>query len=376
MSLADLLVALWPGRHPRLLALRRAAAIAALTFAFAGLFALLTLAWIAVDAAVFERPVWLRLALARIATSAAFGALAYACREPEMSLERAWRRLGALFAIPAAFFLGAQEILRDVSLHGIAGGVAAAYTFVPYVLAAGIAAFPLTAIEAAGLALFTFALEGWGLGAYALPGGERGGLNAFWLLFLIAGAAGFAGMSQVRLMAALILQATRDPLTGCLRRESGRELLEIQYRLAERRGEPLAVLFADLDRFKDVNDTWGHDLGDQVLATAATSLREASRESDIVLRWGGEEFVVILPGATGEEALALVGRLRERGVARLPDERAMTLSIGIAERIADATPSAAALVALADRRMYLGKQAGRNRCVHSPSGDATLILRD
>ena len=310
MSLADLLVALWPGRHPRLLALRRAAAIAALTFAFAGLFALLTLAWIAVDAAVFERPVWLRLALARIATSAAFGALAYACREPEMSLERAWRRLGALFAIPAAFFLGAQEILRDVSLHGIAG------------------------------------------------------------------AAGFAGMSQVRLMAALILQATRDPLTGCLRRESGRELLEIQYRLAERRGEPLAVLFADLDRFKDVNDTWGHDLGDQVLATAATSLREASRESDIVLRWGGEEFVVILPGATGEEALALVGRLRERGVARLPDERAMTLSIGIAERITDATPSAAALVALADRRMYLGKQAGRNRCVHSPSGDATLILRD
>ena len=203
-----------------------------------------------------------------------------------------------------------------------------------------------------------------------------GQLDAFWLLSLIAMVAAFSSMSQLTLLAELVRQAMRDPLTGCHRRESGKEVLDMQYRLAVRHGTPLTVLFADLDHFKAVNDDFGHDVGDHVLASAAAALRGMIRESDAVLRWGGEEFVVVLPHTTTAEAVSLLERLRGQGIGRLPDGRAVTLSIGIAECCTDAVGSSEELVDLADRRMYEAKQAGRNRYVHGASAGARTLLVD
>jgi diguanylate cyclase (GGDEF)-like protein len=184
----------------------------------------------------------------------------------------------------------------------------------------------------------------------------------------------FAAMSQLRLLSALVLQAMRDPLTGCLRRESGTELLELQFLLAARHGAPLGVLFADIDRFKRVNDEFGHETGDRVLAEVAASLRGALRESDVLVRWGGEEFLAFLPHASRAEATALIDRLRARGFGRMPDGRAVTLSIGLAEYPSDRSAHALDLVALADQRMYAAKQAGRNRFVADDAGAAAEIL--
>lgn len=373
MTLSALGPLLTARSHSQLLSRRRAATATALVRAFAMLFAALTLGWIVVDAMVFGPTLWLRLALVRTVASAAFVALAILSWSPQDTLPAARLRLAALFAIPAAFFIATRTMLLDVPHGSMAEGIAVLYSFVPFVLAAGIAAFPLVATESAALLLLAVALQGWALSR----GGADAHLEPFdaaWLLLLIAGVATFAATNQIRLMAALIAQATRDPLTACLRRESGRELLELQFLLSTRRGMPFAVLFADLDRFKDVNDAWGHEAGDGVLATAAAALREASRGSDAVLRWGGEEFVVILPDASAEDALGVVERLREHGAGRRPDGRRITISIGIAERIADGMTDAGALVDLADRRMYLAKQAGRNRCVYCASGEARLIL--
>lgn len=363
--LAEIALLLAPRRHPPLLARRRAEAIAVRVRWFATLFAALTLAWIALDAVVIGKPWWVPLALARVAAASCFGAIAIFAARGEPTLRRSRAALAALMLVPVGFFVAAQHVLQGVQLTGFAQGVGAAYSFVPFLLACGIAAFPLTALEAILLAALPFGAELWFVSFEGRSVGGYLALDAFWLLFLLACVATFAAMSQVKLMIELVQRAVRDPLTRCLRRESGLELLQMQLALAIRRNSPLAVLFADLDHFKRVNDRFGHDAGDVVLAHAAEALRCATRDSDSVLRWGGEEFVLVLPDANSADAVACIERLRAGGVAHGPDGHPITLSIGIAEYIEDHVSDARALVDLADQRMYTAKQAGRNRYVRA-----------
>lgn len=374
--LAEIAPLLAASRHPQLLHRRRAEAIFVRVQAFATLFAVLTVSWIVVDAYVIGPPWWTRLAVARLAAGLAFATLAVACDHAARTIGRARLALAALFCVPVAFFVEAQHALGNAPLDGLAMGVGAAYAFVPFLLACGIAAFPLTGIEAILLAVLPFGAEAWLLGVHKETLPTFLALDAFWLLALLAAVSSFAGMSQVKLMMELVRQAIRDPLTGCLRRESGLEMLEMQLALAIRRRAPLSVLFADLDRFKQVNDELGHEVGDAVLATAAESLRAVTRESDAVVRWGGEEFVLVLHDATRAEAISCIDRLRSHGVGRLPDGRPITLSIGIAELVEDQEADARSLVALADHRMYAAKQAGRNRYVCGTRGEAVPILSD
>ena len=358
------------GRNAPLIERRRAEAIVARVRLFAGLFAAFTAAWIGFDALTFPPAEALAVAAARLVATGLFVALVFACRPESSTLGEARVRLAALFAVPAAFFFAALALIGSLPGASVPRGVAAAYAFVPFVMAAGIGAFPLLASESVAIAAWVLAVEALALASPWRASTGFPDVSALWLLSLIAVAAGFAALSQLKLLAALVQLAMRDPLTGCLRRESGSELLEWQFLVAARQGAPLAILFADIDHFKDVNDTSGHEAGDRVLATAAASLRAAARESDVLVRWGGEEFVLALPHTTHDEALALIGRLRARGFGSLPDGRPVTLSIGVAEHPADGSADAAELVAQADRRMYLAKQAGRNRYA---AGDAAPV---
>jgi diguanylate cyclase (GGDEF)-like protein len=362
----------WPDRMPLTLQRQRAHEIVTRVRVFAVLVGVLTVAWIAVDAMVLVIGPLILVAIARIATGAALAILALSCRMPAPTPRQARARLVALFLIPAAFFLVTAPLLPQAPV-GWPHGILAAYSYVPFALAAGIGAFPLALGESAFLAAILFAVEARALlaGGIAAP---SGGPESLWLLFLIVAAAGFAAASQLRLMTALVEQAVRDPLTGCLRRESGAELLEAQFLLAVRQAAPLAVLFADIDRFKAVNDAFGHDAGDRVLAATAQALRGMARESDVLIRWGGEEFVVVLHDAASTEAVTLIQRLRERGLGTQPDGRPVTVSIGVAEYRGDSVESASELVALADQRMYLAKQAGRNRYVLDASAAAHPIV--
>jgi diguanylate cyclase (GGDEF)-like protein len=368
-SLEGWLALAWPGRLTALLERHRAEAIVDRVRAFAIAFAVMTLAWILLDACVLQSTRLLALAAARIVAGALFAALALACRAPSPSLARARARLAALFLIPAAFFIASQLILPPAPEAGWPRGFESAYSFFPFMLAAGIGAFPLAIAESAVIAAILFAVEAAALAAHGLAG-LSSGPEMLWLLVLIAGASGFAAASQLKLLVALVDEAVRDPLTGCLRRESGTELLDAQLHLARRRSAPLTLLFADLDRFKAVNDEFGHEAGDRVLAAAAAALREIARGSDVAIRWGGEEFVVVLPDTTSTDAVTLIQRLGAGTLGTLPDGRPITMSIGIAQVRADAVQSAAALVSLADHRMYLAKQAGRNRYVLDDSGEA------
>jgi diguanylate cyclase (GGDEF)-like protein len=364
--LADLAALALPGRMPPILERRRAQAILVRVRIFALLFTVLTLAWIAVDAFAFEGATFATLALARVGTAVLLAALGFASRIDAPTPGQARMRLAALFVISSAFFAATQAVIPQYPAPGVLRAIASTYSFFPFLLAAGIGAFPLAIAESAALAAMLVAIEAATVTADSL--------QMMWLLFLIAGASAFAAASQLKLMAALVEQAVRDPLTGCLRRESGGEILEAQFLLAVRQGEPLTVLFADLDRFKAVNDAFGHDAGDHVLAAAAAALRAIVRESDVMIRWGGEEFVVVLPRTASAEAATLIQRLRATGFGTVPDGRPVTMSIGVAEYRADAAESVQELVALADRRMYLAKEAGRNRYVLDASGAAYPIV--
>lgn len=178
---------------------------------------------------------------------------------------------------------------------------------------------------------------------------------------LIMAVATLAGMSQLYFLIALVNQAARDALTGVYARQSGEELLRLAFAQAQRMDRPLAVAFIDLDDFKQVNDLYGHEEGDQILRRFAARLQQGLRTSDIVIRWGGEEFVAILPDTDSDGALIALHRLARGGFGLRPDGRPQTASIGIAECRPGAFTSPAELVDCADQRMYLAKQAGKNR---------------
>lgn len=125
----------------------------------------------------------------------------------------------------------------------------------------------------------------------------------------------------------------------------------------------LALMMIDLDRFKAINDAHGHEAGDRALRLFCERLRASLRRGDVVVRWGGEEFLVLLPDIDAERLPRLLRHIRGGGFGSRPEGGEMTASIGVAERIADRAPDWQSLVALADRRMYEAKRAGRDRAL-------------
>ncbi len=160
--------------------------------------------------------------------------------------------------------------------------------------------------------------------------------------------------------------AAVDPLTDAYNRRFGLGRLREEFSRAVRAENPLAVLMLDLDHFKAVNDTYGHLVGDRVLRAVAQACRRVLREGDVLIRYGGEEFLVLLPGA-GVEDLGQVGERIRRAVGETSvadgDQRiSVSVSIGGAT-YGGSSDSPDALVALADRALYEAKDAGRDRLV-------------
>jgi diguanylate cyclase (GGDEF)-like protein len=161
--------------------------------------------------------------------------------------------------------------------------------------------------------------------------------------------------------------STVDSLTGLANRRQFDKILDLEWRRAIRGGNPLSLLFIDIDFFKRYNDTYGHLRGDAVLAEVANLLGSAfTRAGDVVARYGGEEFAALLPNTTPEAAIELAeqARLRIEGRA-IPHPasdaaRVVTVSVGVATTVPDAWRLASAIVERADRALYLAKASGRN----------------
>lgn len=350
-------------QHISLLEKRRTTMIVSRVRLVAALFAILTPLWIVVDIAAFPREVWLPLVLARIAATVAFGLITLLAIRMRSMLD-AYRVLALLFAVPTAFFLFSYQHMAQFDLHGIQQAFSTGYAFLPFVMLAGLSIFPLTLLENIAF-ISPLMIMQLIAGAMRLPVLDWPTFAAsFWLMILIAGVSVLAGLSQLAFIIVLVREAIRDNMTGCFSRQSGEELLELQFVLARRGGNPLAVAFIDLDRFKQVNDRFGHEAGDAVLVGATAAIQKQLRMGDMLIRWGGEEFILIMPNTPPEMACVALNRVRESGLGMRPDGAPVTASIGIAERIRDGIDDDwRQLVEKADARMYEAKQAGRDRIV-------------
>ena len=165
----------------------------------------------------------------------------------------------------------------------------------------------------------------------------------------------------------LAAQASTDFLTGLLNRRQAELLMEYGVARARRSGEPLGFVMIDLDDFKKVNDAYGHAAGDAVLAHVAAILKSRVRASDIVARYGGDEFLVVTPDASDEDVLVLADRLRilieqnpaKHGSVELP----ASASLGVFTSNGDAEDAVRDAIGKADAALYAAKASGGNRVV-------------
>lgn len=164
--------------------------------------------------------------------------------------------------------------------------------------------------------------------------------------------------------------ASFDPLTGAYNRRQFFNLAKAEFSKAERTDQPLAVIMMDIDKFKSINDTYGHAAGDQALISITKTCKDICRASDIVSRFGGEEFVICCPNAELEGAHALAERLRN-AIAAISIETeggekfSFTTSIGVTGRLANDTLEA--MINRADGWLYQAKDQGRNRTIIDPA---------
>lgn len=155
--------------------------------------------------------------------------------------------------------------------------------------------------------------------------------------------------------------AFSDPLTGAWNRRYFGQMIPAELAKCRRYGLPMAILMMDIDHFKRVNDTFGHRAGDDVLRELADTMRRQSRISDILIRWGGEEFLMLLPSTTEVGAMELAEKIRKAcEETEIPPVGNVTLSFGVAEYLGEATE---AWIKRADDALYEAKAGGRNRVV-------------
>jgi len=326
---------------------------------FALLFGIATPLWIPVDSLLLPPELLAPMAWLRVITGALFLLLA-ALGGTRRSLWRTRAALLGLFAVPAAFYLASRLLLGSAVMDGGLIG----YTFLPFVLIAGGALFPLTFGEGLSLAGLVFApvlavMERFeGIEAPAA-------LGTLWLMLLLTGIALWAQSAQLHMLLGLYRQATRDGLTGLFNRRALFRQLDREMARSRRHGSPLAMLLVDLDRFKRINDHYGHPVGDEALRQMAGVLVGQCRTEDLLGRYGGEEFMVVAANTDGDGASRMAERIRAgieaRTLATAKGELSLTASIGVTGWQPGETLDL--LVARADAALLQAKEAGRNRVV-------------
>lgn len=345
--------------HTARLTVPRAALIVSRVRLVAGVFAILTPLWVVVDIWTLPRDVWEGMVEIRMLSALAFGAILVSLRRMH-TLRDAYRALFFLLAVPAAFFLFCYLHVLHFDVHGSLEGFALGYISLPFVMLGGIAIFPLTLIEGALFCSLILLVQvaAW---VPTLPGKDWTDVfGTFWTLVMMAAASILASVSQLAFMTVMVREGLHDSLTGCYSRRAGEALADLLYTWSVRGNTPLAFALVSLDRFQALNERFGYAVGDEALKSITECVNDSMRAGDILVRWIGDEYLLVLSNATAEQAVDIVGRLLASGLGVQPDGKPFTASIGIAERNRDTTDDWWRLVDLADSRAKSARLSGGN----------------
>jgi diguanylate cyclase (GGDEF)-like protein len=320
------------------------------------LFALLAPLWIPLDYFFLDSRLFLSLLSMRAAFSVCYLALAIWSGRPGSMVAARWR-VFLFLLIPGLFYVGSRLLMDGSGEQEILVG----YFFLPFLLVALLAVFPLTLLEGGAFVLLVGAFVA-GFELYAGTLFDLSTLADLWLLGLLAAIALWAELTQLHMLLRLYREATRDPLTRLVNRRVLNRWLTLEVPRAHAERRPLSVLLFDLDLFKRINDTYGHLVGDFVLRAFGELLSKEVATS-LVGRYGGEEFLAILPGVDGREALTVAERIRQgccllNVATREGKVVSFTTSVGVAQLAAG--EDAEALIARVDQGLYRAKEAGRD----------------
>ena len=170
--------------------------------------------------------------------------------------------------------------------------------------------------------------------------------------------------------------ATRDELTGLINRRAMLDLMALEHRRSLRSGRPLLLAQLDIDHFKPINDQHGHAAGDRALQAFAGTVRASLRDTDVLARWGGEEFVLMLTDSSADQARGLLERIRQAvqalEIAHSAGSLQLTVSIGLAQHLPGDTVERT--LERADQALYRAKALGRNRVVVAPAARRTVSV--
>ncbi|RDB42733.1 diguanylate cyclase [Halomonas sp. DQ26W] len=352
--------------HSRDFAFAHARYLRSRVLALGIIFAVLSPLWIVVDALVLPATLLRYTLVGRVVLMLSLVVVLLLALFSQERIRRIRFCASMLLALPAAFYTLVLVMLPSNELHNLVG-----YSFIPFLLVASLSVFPFTLLESlfAGIALLALLVFSQIVDGSWLTGR---GVEAFWLLSSLLAVSMAANHFQLSLLLRLYRQATHDPLTGLFNRgalEVHLDKIQAWQRDTERLdcagSVPCSLLMLDLDEFKQINDTFGHSVGDGVLSQFADVLVRQTRKHDCTARYGGEEFVVLLLGSDHAGAMEIAERIRfavesfeflDCEQQRIP----LTTSIGVTQLRQD-EPAQDAL-RRADDALYRAKHAGRN-CV-------------
>lgn len=278
------------------------------------------------------------------------------------NLQHALLCMTLMIAFPAIFYTACLFQLTE-SATALIG-----YSFIPFLLVAMLSVFPLTILEASilgGGLIFTLLYNDFFAGSlFSLEG-----FKDLWLISTLLVIALWANQAQLHMLLRLYRQATRDPLTGLLNRRIMLERVEeLSSKLEKEPPLKVSLLMLDLDRFKRINDTHGHLTGDRVLKAFSQIMKDELRNSDILTRYGGEEFAAILPDSGIDNALKAAERIRMRCeqswvTSKQNEPVHFTVSIGVGEL--KPGESFNQILHRVDNSLYEAKKTGRNKVVQA-----------
>lgn len=170
------------------------------------------------------------------------------------------------------------------------------------------------------------------------------------------------GHEKADLMRQLRDMAMTDTLTGAANRRSANEFMQREYAHSQKEGLPFTLIMMDVDKFKRINDTYGHEQGDQVLKAITRAAKDLLRGSDLLVRWGGEEFLVVAPNTDAADGFALAENIR-LAIEKTPIEGCHNVSVSMGVSLIAAGKSIEDALGRADAALYRAKETGRNRCI-------------